>query len=351
MEIYIIVLVLFFFFSISEPFLRKTNSVDQTFFWMLFVILWLLAGLRYDVGVDYMTYRDIYESSGDIREMLEIGFVGIIKLFNLLELPFSVFTTCYSFLTILLVFHFIRKYSPYLYLSVFIYYAIGNYYFSSFNSMRQSLATAIFMNCLPLVSNKKFWKYLLVLLTTSFCVHFSSLILIPLYFVLNRKLSLFFKLSVIIFTICFGASAITIIEISPYAVYLTFEKFASEVPLTYYLIGLIALIVFVYGLLHPEWERQYWILSNVNFVVILLLCLIFQYENTPLVMVFNRLLYFFTLIYIVVLPLLYAEMRISSNRKIFIIITSCLFGILSYVALVQNVERSNMVPYKTIFNQ
>lgn len=201
MEIYIIVLVLFFFFSISEPFLRKTNSVDQTFFWMLFVILWLLAGLRYDVGVDYMTYRDIYESSGDIREMLEIGFVGIIKLFNLLELPFSVFTTCYSFLTILLVFHFIRKYSPYLYLSVFIYYAIGNYYFSSFNSMRQSLATAIFMNCLPLVSNKKFWKYLLVLLTTSFCVHFSSLILIPLYFVLNRKLSLFFKLSVIIFAI------------------------------------------------------------------------------------------------------------------------------------------------------
>lgn len=182
------------------------------------------------------------------------------------------------------------------------------------------------------------------------CTFFISRISAALFYI-KKEIYVIFKLAGIICTVVFGSIFIQIIAVSPYAIYLAFENFASEVPLTYYLIGFIAIITFVYALLHPEWERRYLLFSNINVIVILLLCLIFLYENTPLVMVFSRLLSYFTMIYIVILPLLYAEMRLPSNRRIFIVMTSCMFLVLSYVALVQNGESNNMVPYETIFNQ
>lgn len=351
MFIYIIILCVFGFLSIISTYTKNDSAFNLKLYILCGIILIILLGLRYDVGVDFLNYQNLYSCSADLYIMKETGFIKIIELFNMLNLPFFVFCFFYAWLTVWLIFRFVKNNSPYLFLSIFIYYALGNYYFSSFNAMRQALAVAIFMNCLQLISNGKLWKYLFIILISSFCVHFSSLILIPLYFILRKKYANIVKLTVIISIIMFGSIAIKIIEVSPYAIYLAFENFVSEVPLTYYLIGFIAIITFIYSLLHPEWERRYLVLSNMNIVVILLLCLIFLYENTPLVMVFNRLLSYFTMIYIVILPLLYAEMRLFSNRRIFIIVTSCMFGGLCIIALIQNGENNNMVPYKTIFNQ
>lgn len=349
MGIYISILVLSFTLSVLEPFLKRNRVVDAGVFVLVFLTLWLLAGLRNDVGMDYNAYKDLYRMSGDLYEMREMGFIKIVEFFNFLNIPFSFFCLCYAFLTQFLIFRFVKNYSPYLFFSLLIYYALGNYYFSSFNVMRQSLATAIFMNCLSLISNGKFWKYLFVMLLTSFCIHFSAIILIPLYFVLRKQYVLSFKLIGIVSTVLFGGLFIKIIELSPYAVYLTFDAYSSAVPLTHYLMGIMAIITFVYSQWHPEWEKKHLIFSNINIITILLLCLIFLYENTPLVMIFHRLLNWFTIIYIVILPLLLAEMRLRSNRRIFIVMISCVFTALCYIALELNGDANNLIPYKTIF--
>ena len=349
MFVYVLILFLLFLLAWIDPCL-KTDKAKKKVFLCAGFALSIFAGIRYDVGVDYANYADLYSLSNDLYQMEEIGFIGIIKLFNWLGLPFSVFCLSYSLLTVLLICHFIEKYSPYVYFSLLIYYALGNYFFSSFNAMRQALAVAIFMNCLPLVANGKLGKYCLNITISTCFVHFSSLILLPLYFLLRKKYSLIIKLIAVGGIVLFGKLAVQLIALSPYRIYLAFENFASSVPLTYYLIGGIAMITFLYAWKHPQWEKEHLVLSNMNFAAILLLCLLFLYNGTQLVMVFNRLLSYFTMIYVVVLPILFKELHIASNRKFFIATASCFFFVLCCWALYQNGEANNMIPYQTIFN-
>lgn len=350
MFIYILILCLLFLLACLDPYLRL-DSTKRKLFLFVGCALSVFAGIRYDVGVDYTNYEDLYELSDDLYQMKEIGFIKIIELFNWLGLPFSLFCLCYSLLTVLLVCCFIEKYSPYVYLSLFIYYALGNYFFSSFNAMRQALAVAIFINSLSLVSEKKLWKYSFNVIVSACCVHFSSLILLPLYFLLRKRYATIVKIIVICGTVVLSKFVVQLIAISPYRIYLAFENFASSVPLTFYLIGGIAVFTFLYSLKHPEWEKKHLILSNMNLATMLLLCLLFLYNGTQLVMIFNRILSYFTMIYIVVVPLLLRELYFVSNRKLIIIMISCFFFVLCSWSLMQNGELNNMIPYKTIFNR
>lgn len=88
MGIYIFILLLLFIFTLIGPFLRKDKSFNMAIFMVSFCALWLLAGLRYDVGVDYMAYQELYSLSGDLYKMKETGFIKIIEFFNFLKLPF-----------------------------------------------------------------------------------------------------------------------------------------------------------------------------------------------------------------------------------------------------------------------
>ena len=317
---------------------------------MEFLVLFLLGGIRKDVGVDYINYENLYRMTNDLYAMKEIGFVWIVEFLNKLNQPFFVFCFLFIGITLLGVFRFVRKYSPYILLSLLIYYSLGNYYFSAFNAMRQACAAAIFLNLLQLVQKRKFIDYTLCLLVVAFFIHASAVILIPLYFFLKKEWS--WTKKIIIFVVIAASSSFlfSLVLQTPYSFYLTNEDFASSVPLTYYLIGIFAFILLIYSFVRPKFEQQNLILMNLNFIVVILLYLIFAYDGTVMVKMISRVLGYFTLIYIALIPIFIIEFKLFSNRYFIMVILSFVFAFLSFWALFQNGITNNMIPYKTIFN-
>ena len=82
-------------------------------------------------------------------------------------------------------------------LSIIIFLSLPGLYFNTFNIVRQYFSAAIFLYSLKYIKSKQLICYILCI-TTACLMHISSIILFPLYFVLNKRFS--FK-TYIIFTI------------------------------------------------------------------------------------------------------------------------------------------------------
>ncbi len=350
MGVYLAILFFLLVCSLLNPYIRKDVTLVTKFYFFEFFFLMLLGALRKNVGVDYVNYEELFHRSDELYKMKESGFIWLVEVFNSLHLSFVVFCSLFAFLSVWLAFRFILKHSPYVFFSVLMYFSLGNYYFSTFNAMRQALATVIFLNLLSFIEEKKFWKYTVILLLTAYFVHATVLLLIPLYFFLRKDWNIFYKMLFLGITVVFNSFLMVIIENSPYAVYLKFEFFASVVPPTYYFIGLMSLIVFLYSWRNTAWRKEHILFSNLNYLTLLLIYLVFAYENTPLVMVINRVLGYFTLIYVVLLPMLFVEMKKYNNRYVLITLISAVFAFLSYWALSHNGVDNQMIPYTTLFS-
>lgn len=328
---------------------KQHKGLGHVFFYALsFCLLFLLCGLRYETGKDYISYQELFKQSSELFEMKEIGFIYTIIFLNKIGLQFSSLCLIYAFFTVGLTFRFINKYSPYIFLSLIIYYCLGNFFFSSFNVMRQALAVAIFINTFSLIQKGKFIKYLSIIIFTSVFIHATAIILILLYFFLGRTYRMATKIIFILLMLISSSYVILIIENSPYAVYLNFEDFATTVPPTYYLLALIGIYIFIFSIRNPEWEKNNLILLNLNVICIGLFGLIFTFSETPLVMVINRILGYFTIIYVILIPKMIQQLCSQTTRSIIYLCCILVMGILSYMSLIQNGEKNNMVPYKTI---
>lgn len=349
MLIYLIILFFLFVAALLNPFIRQNISLITRIFCVEFLTLFLLGGIRKDVGVDYVNYEDFYSMSDNLYTMKEKGFVWIIESLNRLNLPFSAFCLLFMGITLLGIFRFVHINSPYILFSIMIYYSLGNYYFSAFNSVRQACATAIFLNLLQCIERKKFIIYTLFLIAVSFSIHMSAVILIPLYFFLNKKWNWTTKMILFVTIAVCSSFLLGLVMNTPYSFYIKNEDFASSVPLTYYLIGVFAISLLVYSYIRPEFEKRNLILMNLNFVVIILLYLIFAYEGTVMVKMISRVLGYFTLIYIALIPIFITECNLFTNRYLIIVLLSSIFAFLSFWALYKNGIINNMVPYKTVF--
>lgn len=350
MTIYIIYLLILLLFSVINPFIKKNVSLATKLFVIETLMLIFMSGFRNEVGKDYTAYQDIYNNTTEIV-VKEVGFTFIMNIFKTLGLSFDCFSFFLAFITILLTFRFFVKKTPYLFFSILIYFSLGNYYFNTFNAVRQSLAISIFLNVLILLEEGKRIKSITILILTSFFAHLTTLILIPLCFILNKKISS--KLQVLggaIIGLCYPL-ILKIIELSPYAIYLKMENFATSVPPTYYLILLFAIFVLYLSYRNEEWKENNIVLVNLNYIVLLMVYMLFMSNNTPLVMVFHRLLQYFTIIYVVLIPKIISICSIKTNRYVLISFGSVLFAILCFIALYSNGEENVLIPYHTVFNE
>lgn len=152
------------------------------------ICLIVYSGFRYQVGTDYDGYAgmfDLIKLYGRYYN-IEWGYYGLVRLCHAINGTAQLVFLLFSVITVYFVYRYIEYFSKDAELSWFLFVCIGPYYLNTFNGMRQWLAIAVFAYSLRYVQEKKGWHYMLLNCITSL-FHFSSLLLLPLYFVLRTN--------------------------------------------------------------------------------------------------------------------------------------------------------------------
>lgn len=171
---------------LSDKIKNFKNNDKKILLVLLSLLFALVFGLRYNVGVDYLSYLEQYNTGyidNDISSD-EFGFRWLNSLLHFINMPYPVAFISYAFIQ----FYFIvkglrdKELLPF----VIIFYFLTTYIFFSFNGIRQSMAFSIIFFSLQFIKEKKIIKYILWIVIAAL-FHKSAIIFLPLYFILDKE--------------------------------------------------------------------------------------------------------------------------------------------------------------------
>ena len=207
---------------------------------LICIILIYFSAFRNESGQDYMQYVT------RLRYLTEVNLLNLIHepLFNIIG--YIVEKTRFSYLLLFLISAIVtnvgivlfcereKKYFPYMVL-IFVLYPV--LYKQSFNLVRQYFAIGLFYYSLKYIG-VSLWRYLLCV-TLAELMHFSAFLVIPLYWVLDRRFSKYWIVVMAIILILFTSSILGAV-----GQYERYETFVSSTQ-TMYLSG----FTFIYNIL------------------------------------------------------------------------------------------------------
>lgn len=335
--------------SLSEELENNHSKFRNFFIFIALLALILVSGLRYGVGTDYFTYYEMYKywvPKADITTTSDPGFIILCKLlYSISPNPQLMFLVTSIITNILIVVTLKRHsydfpFSMYLYVTTFTYYA-------TFNGLRQSMSVAITFIGLKYLIERDWKKYFgIVLLASMF--HQSSLIMIPVYFIVNHKF--ISKKSLIIFTFFLGVlifyngflnSLFIALQGSNYEGY---KEVVSEsgngAHIFRFLVQLLPMIIiFIFYKRIPNYEsKEVNIIINLSFLGLLFMMLSLKHW------LFARIATPFNMYYLLLIPMLLclSNVNAKTNRFFYYVIIVCYFSY-SYVLLRSG--ESNILPY------
>ena len=338
-------LLLIFFTLLTYLLGKHTKSLIP--FYVLISLLVIISGFRGEnIGVDTQNYWLIFDVfiKGRIVLINELGYLLIIKLINFIGGTQQLIFLIYSIFTILLFSKFILKYSINPYLSLLIFVFVGPFYLSSFNQVRQYLAIGIFVcYLLPLIQNKQLVKYLLIIIVSALFVHISIILLIPFYFILNKKISLIRKFLFLIIFNLLTSLIFSAILLTPYRNFIL-GRLDYEVGKSLFLILIILSTVFLFYQNRVSKEKtNYRIFYNMAYFSIFMLMPVIINIKLPVEIFIRMNNYFFPFIIILV-----PEFLNKYNQKSKFIISNTLVFILTLYFFTNSVilgEKYNLSPY------
>ena len=157
---------------------------------LLFAIFAFFSGVRYNVGIDHLSYISDYNSvisrGWVYREDMEAGFVSFMWLFAQSGAHYAFFFGALALVQIVTLY---RAFRTERYILPYLGFLImtGGIYFLLMNTMRQALVITIFFAAVPLILKRKFLWYALVI-AICYTFHKSAALLLPIYFVTYLKL-------------------------------------------------------------------------------------------------------------------------------------------------------------------
>jgi hypothetical protein len=203
-EIYMTILLTNFFlcllYAILAWFFRvrtKTRNFDKFFMAITFLQLVVVHSFIDPLSVpDLPSYQEMFSNIGSAKfgsdftlrtlfnSDIEIGYLFFYKFVAFLSSNFVVFLLCVSLIIIGSYFYVIKKYSPYVFISIIM------LLLTSFNQsifvLRQHIAIAICLLSIPFVINRNQIKFLLIVFV-AFLFHRTAVIFLPIYYLYGIK--------------------------------------------------------------------------------------------------------------------------------------------------------------------
>lgn len=190
--IYFILILLMAILALTEVYPSQRKIMTGT--GVLFVIFFIVfASIRKDTGPDYGSYKQLwaetFETDTYDKGTEPVYYYLVYFLKFILGVPFQSLLLVFALISITLKYYTIVKYSPYVFLSLLIYYNIS-FLNQDFGQIRQGLATGITTFSIAFIIDKKPLKFLLLLLLAT-GIHYTAFIFLLLYPLANMRVSFF----------------------------------------------------------------------------------------------------------------------------------------------------------------
>lgn len=322
-------------------------------------VLTLFAGSR-EVGLDYDNYVYHFQRVPSIFEYrwtdksIEVGYEIIASVCKSICNSFHIFLIIYSLITLILAFVLFRRYSPYVLLSFFMFFAYA-FYPQVMGQMRQPLAIILsLLGLIPLLKQKRIMLAVLWILFVGFFFHKATLFLIIPIFIItwnfNKKMIAYFSATALTFYLLSPVFSKILIQIIPkgfylseaLTAYLTYKSMAVSFSMGMLeRIGM-SFILFYYAFKYNLYEQNQ----------ILKLCINMYFIGTCMYFAFISLSAEFatrgtlTLVYplFIALPLLLKHVNLKD--KYIILAAICAWGIYLSTNILK--DSSEYFPYKSI---
>lgn len=172
----------------------RYRNYGKFIFWIALSIPVIVSGFRYGIGVDYFNYERIYyritSSNNLIDEIINTRYEpGWILLNYFVKYIFDDVKYVFIVSSLLIwLFHFkaIYHYKNSISVGIAIFILLSTLYNPSFNIIRQSLAASILLLTIKPILDKSFWKFIVITLLAA-CFHYTSLVFLPAYWIVNSK--------------------------------------------------------------------------------------------------------------------------------------------------------------------
>jgi len=185
--------------SIDNLFIEEKPTINYKYFLSL-IIISIIVGYRYNVGVDWDGYRIAFLDSGSLtfrENSFEFGYFIINKTMNLLGFSYQQLFFLINFIT----WYFIYKSIPNRLLFYFIFFLFcSEFFFWSMNGIRQFTAISLLLFSIKYIIDRKLIKYLLLLAVASL-FHKTVFFLFPLYFIPYKHL---YNRTIVVGIFCFS---------------------------------------------------------------------------------------------------------------------------------------------------
>lgn len=173
---YILLLLILLICAFLSKLALQYRKIFAIFFSAFFVAF---IGLRFNVGADYLSYKEIFEERYDV---VEIGYNILNHSVYILCQKYWVLTLITASIIVLCMHKMFWRYDNF-YFSFFLYIIMSGGYAFAINGSRQALAASFFFIAISLKDRKKYILFWAI----SSCFHLSAIILFPFYWICRRK--------------------------------------------------------------------------------------------------------------------------------------------------------------------
>ncbi|MDM0466715.1 EpsG family protein [Clostridium perfringens] len=349
MIIYVCATIISIIFAYISIYLKKdirntyANILRKISILLSFLPLFIVSAIRYDVGTDYF-YRYvpgfIYIQYGGI-ETYEKGFILLNKFILLFTSNYQWLFVVTSFIFCFFTYKAIYDQSKGICLSIAL-LLVTSSYFISLNTLRQCMSVAIFLYATKYIKNRNIYKYMFWIFI-AIMFHSSSIIYIPVYFIINNKIKYHFKefIAIVIFMPILAKIFILFVNETKYTAYFSSEFNTGKFDLWMFIINF-SVLIFCYIFYNKgKNDSEYIIFVNIQFITVILLLF------SSIIPLISRIIICFTFSQVIFLPKIINYIKsslIRNSTKILIVILYTIY--MANTIILRGYHE--VLPYKTI---